>query len=327
MLAYLIRRVLWAGALFLAITLVTFVIFFIIPVNPAALAAGRTATSADIERVEAALGLDRPIYIQYLKYVKRLVIDLDLGTSYASGIHVNDVVLAAAPVTASLVFGGILIALLMGLPIGIFSAIRPRSLLDRAGVVFVLIGISAHPVWIGLILAYFVGFKLELTPITGYADFINPSSASEQGGPVDWAHHMLLPWATFAVLFAASYARQIRAAMLDIMNEDYVRTARAKGAPEGKVLRSHILRNALLTIVTIVGLDIGLALGGAIFTESVFGLPGLGQVAIQSVTGFDLPVTLGVVIFGTVAIIVFTLIVDILYAIVDPRIRITAPAD
>jgi peptide/nickel transport system permease protein len=326
MLAYLIRRVLWAGALFLAVTLVTFVIFFVIPVNPAALAAGRTATAEDIARVEKALALDQPVYIQYLKYVKRLVIDLDLGTSYASGVHVNDVVLAAAPVTATLVFGGILLALLIGLPIGILSALRPRSLVDRAGVVFVLIGISAHPVWIGLILAYFVGFRLELTPITGYADFFNPSAGAE-GGPIAWAHHMLLPWATFAVLFAASYARQIRAGVLDVMNEDYVRTARAKGAPEPIVMRSHVLRNALLTIVTIVGLDIGIALGGAIFTESVFGLPGLGQVAIQSITGFDLPVTLGVVTFGTVAIIVFTLIVDLLYAVIDPRIRLAPTAD
>jgi peptide/nickel transport system permease protein len=326
MLAYLIRRVLWAGALFLAVTLVTFVIFFVIPVNPAALAAGRTATAEDIARVEKALALDQPVYVQYLKYVKRLAIDLDLGTSYASGVHVNDVVLAAAPVTATLVFGGILLALLIGLPIGILSALRPRSVLDRAGVVFVLIGISAHPVWIGLILAYFVGFRLELTPITGYADFFNPSAGGE-GGPIAWAHHMLLPWATFAVLFAASYARQIRAGVLDVMNEDYVRTARAKGAPEAIVMRSHVLRNALLTIVTIVGLDIGIALGGAIFTESVFGLPGLGQVAIQSITGFDLPVTLGVVTFGTVAIIVFTLIVDLLYAVIDPRIRLAPTAD
>jgi peptide/nickel transport system permease protein len=330
---YLIRRVLWAFVLFIAVTLVTFVIFFVVPVNPAALAAGRTATAEDIERVEKALGLDRPLPIQYAKYVHRLspitccdgTLGVfkrpDLGTSFASSIRVNDVVQQAAPVTASLVFGGVVFWMLLAIPIGVLSALRPRSLLDRAAMVFVLIGISAHPVWIGLILAYFIGFKLELTPITGYADFFNPSPGA-QGGPIAWAHHMLLPWATFMLLFAAQYVRMIRANVMEVMNEDYVRTARAKGAPESIVMRSHILRNAMLAVVTMLGMDIGLALGGAIFTETVFGLPGLGQTAILAVLQFDLPIVLGVVVFGTVAIIVFTLLVDILYAFIDPRIRL-----
>lgn len=329
---YLIRRLLWACVLFIAVTLVTFVIFFVIPVNPAALAAGRTATAEDIARVEKALGLDRALHIQYLKYVHRLLPFTwdggprfktpELGTSYASGQNVNDVVKRAAPVTASLVFGGAVFWMLVALPIGIFSALRPRSLLDRTGMIFVLIGISAHPVWIGLILAYLVGFKLELTPITGYADFINPSGGAA-GGPWPWFHHMILPWATFAFLFSAQYVRMIRANVMDVLNEDFVRTARAKGAPEWIVMRSHVLRNAMLAVVTMLGMDIGLALGGAIFTETVYGLPGLGKVAIESVLGFDLPVVLGVVVFSTVAIIVFTLIVDLLYAFIDPRIRLT----
>jgi peptide/nickel transport system permease protein len=329
---YLIRRLLWALVLFLAVTLVTFVIFFIVPVNPAALAAGRTATAEDIARVERALGLDRPLYVQYAKYVHRLlpvtwdggpaVKTPSLGTSFASGQNVNDVVKRAAPVTASLVFGGAVFWMLVALPIGIFSALRPRSLLDRAGMVFVLIGISAHPVWIGLILAYLVGFKLGWAPITGYADFINPSSDAA-GGPWPWFHHMILPWATFALLFSATYVRMIRANVMEVLNEDFVRTARAKGAPEWIVMRSHVLRNAMLVVVTMLGMDIGLALGGAIFTESVFGLPGLGKTAIESLLGADLPVVLGVVVFSTVAIIVFTLIVDLLYAVIDPRIRLT----
>lgn len=329
---YLIRRLLWAGVLFIAVTLVTFVIFFVIPVNPAALAAGRTATAEDIARVEKALGLDRALHIQYAKYVHRLLpVTWDggprlktpeLGTSYASGQNVNDVVKRAAPVTASLVFGGAVFWMLVALPIGIFSALRPRSLLDRTGMTFVLIGISAHPVWIGLILAYFFGFKLGWFPITGYADFINPSGGAA-GGPWPWFHHMILPWATFAFLFSAQYVRMIRANVMDVLNEDFVRTARAKGAPEWIVMRSHVLRNAMLAVVTMLGMDIGLALGGAIFTESVFGLPGLGKIAIESINGFDLPVVLGVVVFATVAIIVFTLIVDLLYAVIDPRIRLT----
>ena len=149
--------------------------------------------------------------------------------------------------------------MLIALPIGILSALRPRSLFDRTSMVFVLIGISAHPVWIGLILSYVVGFKLGWTPITGYCDFFNPTT--DCGGPVQWAWHMILPWITFAILFAALYVRMIRANVMETSNEDYVRTARAKGAPEQVVIRSHILRNALLPVVTMLGMDIGVALG------------------------------------------------------------------
>ena len=185
---------------------------------------------------------------------------------------------------------------------------------------FVLIGISAHPVWIGLIFAFFFGFKLGWFPITGYCDFINPST--DCGGPVQWAYHLVLPWATFAILFAALYVRMIRANVIETMNEDYVRTARAKGAPEHQVLRSHILRNAMLPVVTMLGMDIGLALGGAIFTESVYALPGLGRRVLQALDTFDLPTIMGIVVFATIVIIVFNLIVDLLYAFIDPRIRL-----
>ena len=174
--------------------------------------------------------------------------------------------------------------------------------------VFVLIGVSAHPVWIGLIFSYFFGSKLGLTPITGYCDFFNPPRGPSCGGPATGSHHMILPWATFAILFAALYVRMIRANVMETMNEDYVRTARAKGAPERSVMRSHILRNALLPVVTMLGMDIGLALGGAIFTETVYGLPGLGRTAIVAVEQYDLPIVQGVVVFSTLAIIIFNLV-------------------
>jgi peptide/nickel transport system permease protein len=317
---YLIRRILWAAVLFLCVTIVTYVIFFIIPANPAQLAAGKAAQQDKIEEVERFLGLDQPVYVQYWRFLKRLVVDQSLGTSFATRQDVNDIVMRAAPVTASLVFGGVFFWMLLAVPIGILSALRPRSLLDRASMTFVLIGISAHPVWIGLILAYFFGYRLGWFPIAGYCDVINPST--ECGGPAQWAYHMVLPWATFALLFAATYTRMIRANVMETMNEDYVRTARAKGAPESRVMRSHVLRNAMLAVVTMLGMDIGLALGGAIFTETVFGLPGLGKVAIESITNFDLPITQGVVVFGTLAIIVFNLLVDLFYAWIDPRIRL-----
>ncbi len=320
MLQYLIRRVLWAGVLFLCVTVVTYVIFFVIPANPAQLVAGKSATTEDIQRAERFLGLDRPIYVQYGKFVKRLVWEQSLGTSFATRQDVNDVVLRAAPVTASLVFGGAVLWLAISVPIGILSALKPKSLLDRGAMTFVLIGISAHPVWIGLILAYTVGYKLGLAPISGYCDLINPSTSC--GGPIEWAWHMMLPWLTFALLFAATYTRFIRAQVMETLNEDYVRTARAKGAKESRVMVSHVLRNALLTVVTILGLDIGLALGGAIFTESVFGLPGLGRVALESIQGYDLPIVQGVVVFATLSILTITLVVDCLYAWIDPRIRL-----
>jgi peptide/nickel transport system permease protein len=185
---------------------------------------------------------------------------------------------------------------------------------------FVLIGISAHPVWIGLILIYFVGYRAGLTPLGGYCDFFDPST--DCGGPVQWAHALILPWATFALLYAALYTRMIRANVLEAMNEDYVRTARAKGAPEWIVMKSHILRNAMLPIVTMLGLDIGVLLGGAIFTEQVFGLPGLGKTAITHLEGFDLPTVMGITVFATLAVIVCNLIVDLVYAMIDPRIRL-----
>jgi peptide/nickel transport system permease protein len=320
---YLIRRLLWAVVLFLAVTVITFVIFFIVPAEPARLAAGPQAGDEQVQRARKFLGLDKPVYIQYFRFLKRVVVEQSLGKSFATRQEVNEIVKSSAPVTASLVFGGAIFWMLVAVPFGVLSAVRPRSLLDRAAMVFVLIGISAHPVWIGLILSYLIGHKLGLTPLGGYCDFLNPASTATCGGPIDWFHAMILPWATFMLLFTALYVRMIRANVLETMNEDYVRTARAKGAPERTVMRSHVLRNAMLPIVTMLGMDIGLALGGAIFTETVFGLPGLGREAVRALEGFDMPTVMGITVFATIAIIFFNLVVDLLYAVIDPRIRLS----
>ena len=321
MIRYLIRRVLWAVALFLAVTIVSYILFFVIPAEPAKQVAGKGAQQAQVERARHYLHLDRPIYDQYWLFLSRLVFHGNLGHSYYNRESVNTIVGDAAPVTASLVFGGAFFWMLLALPIGILSALRPRSLLDRGSMTFVLIGISLHPVWIGLIFAYFIGYKWHITPITGYADFINPPPG-QPGGPVQWAKHMILPWATFAILFAALYVRMIRANVIETLNEDYVRTARAKGASEAIVLRSHVLRNAMLPVVTMLGMDIGLALGGAIFTETVYSLPGLGRTAVQALNNYDTPTIQGVIVFATIVIIAFNLMVDLLYAAIDPRIRL-----
>ena len=327
----MIRRLLWAVVLFIAVTIVTYIIFYAIPTDPARNACGQRATPECVQRAQAFLGTNKPLYYQYYKFLYRLMPfsfsgglhlkEPSLGRSFTNRLSVNYTVGQAAPVTASLVFGGAIIWMMIALPVGILSALRPRSLLDRFAMVGVLVGISAHPVWIGLIFAYFFGFKFGLFPITGYACFFD--CGQPQQGPVQWAYHLVLPWMTFAILFAALYARMVRANVMEALGEDYVRTARAKGAPEWLVMRSHVLRNALLPIVTMLGMDIGIALGGAIFTETVYGLPGLGKTAIQAIEGFDLPTTEGVVVFATLCIIAFNLFVDVLYAVIDPRIRLS----
>ena len=320
MFRYLVRRLLWAGVLFIAVTMVSYIIFFLVPAEPARLICGAQCPPDQVERVRKEVGLNRPVWQQYASFLEGIVVHQSLGRSYATRQPVTEIIKDAAPITASIIVGGVIIWMMIAIPIGILSALRPRSLLDRSAMAFVLLGISAHPVWIGLILIYFVGYKAGLTPLGGYCDLFNPST--ECGGPVKWAHSLVLPWVTFALLYAALYTRMIRATVLETMNEDYIRTARAKGATELVVMRSHILRNAMLPIVTLLGLDIGLLLGGAIFTETVFGLPGLGRSALQALNGFDLPTVMGITVFATFAVIVCNLIVDLLYAVIDPRIRL-----
>ena len=238
MFRYLVRRVLWAALLFLVITFVTFVIFYVGPNNPArAVCGGEQAKRECLVQATAKLGLDQPMPVQYGKFLKRLVIHADLGESFATSQSVNQRIKEAAPVTASLVFGGAVLWMMIGLSVGIYSALKPRSLIDRSAMVFVLIGVSAHPIWIGLIFEYVFGVKLGWTPIANYANFFGaPGDSGLPGGPWQWFYHLILPWCTFALLFAALYVRMIRANVIETLNEDYVRTARAKGAPEGQVI-------------------------------------------------------------------------------------------
>ena len=192
-------------------------------------------------------------------------------------------------------FGGAVFWLSLSIPVGILSALRPRSIMDRVSMTFVLIGISAHPVWIGLILSYVFGYRLHLTPIAGYCNFFPGTVGAQCSGPVNWAYHLILPWITFMILFAALYVRLVRANVMETMSEDYVRTARAKGASQSRVMVQHVLRNSMLPVVTILGMDLGLALGGAIFTESIFNLPGLGHEVINAYNFNDLPMITGIV--------------------------------
>ena len=329
---YLVRRLAWAGVVFVAVTLVTFVIFFVIPSSGPQSVQGRQSRTRDVARTKHELGLDRPVVVQYADYLRDLASG-SLGQSYTQRRSVNDIVLRAAPVTASVILGGILIWMVVGLSVGILSALRPRSLLDRAAMVLVLIGISAHPIWLGFLLAWLLGAKAHLFPVTGYCDFFDPALHARCGGPAEWAYHLVLPCFTLAVFFAAMYVRMIRASVLEVLDADYVRTARAKGASETRIVVRHVLRNALLPLVSMLGMDVGLALGGAAFVEVVYGLPGLGHVAFEhlgfirsvdtgSYVPVDLPVTAGIVVVLTTVIIVTNLLADLLYSWADPRIEV-----
>jgi peptide/nickel transport system permease protein len=316
MTGYLVRRVAWAGLLFLVMSFVTYVIFFVIPTESSRIGRGQAAETIDLRTV---IPLEGSLFEEYGRFVG-MVVQGDFGHSYVTRREVSDIILKAAPVTASLVIGGAVVWLLIAIPVGVLSALRPRSLLDRVATAFVLIGISAHPVWIGLILSYVVGLKLGLAPAGGYCDLVDPAGSC--GGPLQWAWHLWLPWVTFALMFAAIYMRMVRASVLEALGEDYVRTARAKGASESRIMRAHVLRNAMLPVVTMLGMDIGLMLGGAVFVERVYGLPGLGGIMIQSLGRRDLPVIMGVVLFATFAVIVLNLLVDLLYTRIDPRSRL-----
>ena len=304
--------------MFLSVTVVTFVIFFVIPSEDDQASLGRGGAEVD---VRTTVQIDGPIYEEYAEFVRKIVTQGSLGNSWVlRGQEVNELLVRAAPVTLSLVIGGALLWMLIAIPTGVLSALRPRSAMSRFSTVIVLIGISAHPLWMGLMLSYFFGARLELTPTGGYCEVFSP--AGNCGGPAQWAYHLILPWFTFALMYAAIYTRMIRASTLETLNEDYVRTARAKGAPEWMVIRSHVLRNAMLPVVTMLGMDIAVSLGAVLFVESAYGLPGLGRLFATSLARRDFPVLLGITMYTTLVVILVNFLIDVLYGFVDPRARI-----
>ena len=314
----MVKRLAWAVVVFVAVTFSTYILFFVIPTNrpgPSNVQ-GRDITTG----VTQATGIHGPVWREYGIFVKRIVTGQSLGRSTTSREDVNTMLKRAAPITASLLLGGAVFWMLVSIPIGVLSAIRPRSLLDRAAMLFVLIGISVHPIWLGLILVYVFGHKLGLTPLGEYCDFFHAGASEVCGGPRQWAYHLVLPWITFGMLFAALYVRMIRASVVETLHHDYVMTARAKGASEWRVVRAHVLKNAFLPVVTMLGMDIGMAFGGSVFVESVFGLPGIGRLAVRSLQRQDLPPLMGIIVMVTIAILILNLIVDLLYAWLDPRV-------
>ena len=324
MVIFILRRMVWAVMLAFVISFLTFVMFFALPSSENA---QRNERGFDTS-LQAQFDVHGSFVEQYVRFVGHVVLHGDLGQSTRGGGDVVAEIKRTLPVTVSLLLGGMLLWLLLAFPIGLISALRPRSLLDRGLMIFVLVGISAHPVWLGLILSYTFGVRWHAFPIGGYCDFhYSPESSSLCGGPRYWAYHMFLPWLTFALLFAALYARMIRASLLEAMQEDYVRTARAKGAGTSRIVRKHVLRNSMLPIVTMLGMDVGIAFGGALFIETVFQLPGMGRLLVRSLATEDLPMVMGVVLVVSTAVVLVNLFVDVLYSVLDPRVRLRAKGD
>jgi peptide/nickel transport system permease protein len=322
-LAFILKRLAWGVLLVVLITLITFLVFFIIPPNdPGSRRAALQTPNLETQyRME---GKSLPAqYVEFLRHVGQG----DLGKSYRYERPVGSLIWKALPVTLTLLIGGTILWLLIAFPVGVISALRPRSLLDRGLMVFVLFGVAAHPVWLGFSLSYLLGYRAHVFPVAGYCDFsYDENSPNLCGGPTLWAYHMVLPWFTFAFLFAALYARMIRASLLETMDEDYVRTARAKGAGEWRVLRKHVLRNALLPVVAMLSMDmVVISLTGVIFIETVFQLPGLGTTLYRALTSNDLPVILGVVVVISFAVTIANLIADIVYCYLDPRLSLRGP--
>jgi peptide/nickel transport system permease protein len=309
---YVLGRLASCVVVFFAITLFVFVAFFAMP------STNRERETTDAYRIHGSVSGE------YAHYMWRMVAHGDLGYSYVSREAVTRKLFRAAPVTLSLVAGGIVVWLLIAIPLGIVAALRPRSLLDRAATVFVLIGISAHPVWIGLMLGYVFGHTLHVLPLDGYCSVNSLSTGCE--GLTQWAYHLVLPWVTFGLLNAALFTTMTRSLVIEQLREEYVRTARAKGASEGRIVRAHVLKNVTLPLVTLIGINAGTALAGVIFIESAFGLPGLGGILRRATLQRDLPMIAGSVLFLALAIMLLNLLVDLMYATLDPRIRLSPSA-
>ncbi|MGB2952950.1 MAG: ABC transporter permease [Gaiellaceae bacterium] len=303
MVAYVARRIAFSAVTFVATTLVAFVLFHLIPIR-------------------YPPPNQPPLIVRYWDFLRDLVLHGSLGAGFFGGRAINHLILDAAPITASVVVGGAVIWLTVSLTLGILTGLRPGTPLDRGTLLFVLLGISAPPIWIALVLAYFVGFRLGITPLEGYCDVFNPPPGARCGGLGDWASHLVLPWISFATFFIALYTRMLRANVIEELRQDHVRTARAKGASQAQIVRRHVLRNVALPLVTMLGMDFGMALGGAVWSEVVFGLPGLGETIYISVGREDWPVVQGIVIFTSICVIVVNLLVDLLYAVIDPRVRL-----
>jgi peptide/nickel transport system permease protein len=311
---FIARRVIGMVAVLFAISVIVFLIFNVIPnSDPALRIAGKNADAELIARVSHDLGLDEPLPIQYLTLMKKIFTG-EL-TSYASAQNVVEQIWEGLPATLSLCIGAGVLWMSLAIVFGYLSAVHAGKFTDRALTILSLVGISMPVFWLAAILLYYLTFKVELFPTSSYVPLTE--------NPAQWAYHLILPWFTLAVLFIGFYSRVLRSNMLDAMNEDYVRTARAKGISERQVRIRHVLRNSMIPIVTLFGLDFGMVVGGgAILTETVYNINGVGLYAGESIGSLDLPPLMAITMFGAFFIVLLNTVVDVLYALLDPRIRL-----
>jgi peptide/nickel transport system permease protein len=334
--SYIIRRLFGAVLTLVIVSMITFGIFYLVPRwaggTPESLASryvGRTANAQQVAEAAHGLGLDKPFFTQYWDWFQAIFVGRDfafgatqahcpapcLGYSFIGRNPVLPDILDRLPVTASLAFGAAIIWVIFGVATGVLSALRRGSIFDRMAMGVALGGVSLPIFWTGLVSLVLFSYTLHWTaPGSSYTPI--------EQNPGEWAYDLILPWITLALLFSAAYARLTRAGMLETMGEDYIRTARAKGLKEHTVVTRHGLRAALTPIATIFGLDVGLLLGGAVLTESTFGLQGIGKYAIDAISANDMPKVMGFVLFAAGFVVIANLIVDVVYAVIDPRVRL-----
>jgi peptide/nickel transport system permease protein len=320
---------LWAILMLIAVSGVVFLLFYVFPsADPAQLRAGRQANEDQIQAIRESLGLDKSVLTQFWIYIKGVFTPFDLpgtdahgplyfGRSYQSNADVKDVIFSDLPATALLVFGAVIVWMAVSIPTGIISAIRQRSLLDRTTMITTLVFISAPVFWLGLVALYLFADDVGIWHVfPGIGSYAGADSFLSKCGT------LVLPWLVLAAATAAIYARYLRSQMIDVMQEDYIRTARAKGLPEKRVIGKHVLRSAITPIVTLLGLDVAVLLAGnAILTETVFNIPGVGAETFNAIKRSDLPMIQGITLFGAFFIVTLNLVVDVVYAYLDPRVR------
>ncbi len=315
---FVTRRLVGMALVLFVVSLIVFAIFNLIPnSDPAQRLAGKNATPVLVQSITEEWGFDEPLPVQYGTMMKKILTG-DL-ISYSERLNVDDRIVEGIPTTFSLCIGAAVIWMSFGILFGYLSAVKAGGWLDRVLTVGSVAGISIPVFLIAAVFLYLFTFKLELFPSGGYVPLLED--------PIQWAYHLILPWFTLAILNIGFYSRVLRSNMLDVMREDYVRTARAKGLGERRVLTRHVLRNSLIPIVTLFGLDFGGVIGGgAIITEVIFGLNGVGQYAAESITNLDLPPLMAITLFGAFFVVLFNALADIVYAYLDPRIRLGGPA-
>ena len=304
MLRFLAGRLLQSAFILLGVTIITFGLLFLIPADPVRMIAGRSATPETVESIRRQLGLDQPIPVQYARYLGNLV-QGDMGRSYIQKARVSELIASRLPATLQLMAAAIFLQLLIGLPAGIFASTRRNRPPDKTVMLLSFVGISAPQFVVGLLLIYVFAYKLELFPLGGYGTI--------------W--HVVLPALTLGVTIAGWYSRMSRSSMIDVLRQDYIRTARAKGVPEYRVVLVHALRNAILPIIAMIGIDIGLYAQGIVVVEAVFGWPGIGQLAWLAIQRIDIPIIMGVTLVAAVGIVLGNLLADIATSLIDPRVR------